>query len=183
MQDALRPDAVDTLNQLRASGYNIEILSGDSRAAVQQAAVALQSDAWQAEMQPADKISRLDELKSAGHKVLMVGDGLNDAPALATGHASLSPASATDISQTAADAIFQGQRLAPIIDLLVIAKVAQRRALENFAIAIGYNIVFVPLATAGRVTPLIAAIAMSASSIAVTLNALRIRGANRGTPS
>lgn len=183
LHDALRPDATETLNHLRASGHNIEILSGDSRAAVELAANALQLNAWQADMQPADKIARLEELKRAGRKVLMVGDGLNDAPALASGHASLSPASATDISQTAADAIFQGQRLAPVIDLLVIARAAQRRALENFAIAIGYNIVFVPLAMAGLVTPLIAAIAMSASSIAVTLNALRIGGTNRSIAS
>ncbi len=180
--DALRPDAVETLQHLRGSGYNIEILSGDSRGAVEPVAGRLGIDAWQAEMRPADKVARIEDLKRSGRKVLMVGDGLNDAPALATGHASLSPATAADISQTTADAIFQGQRLAPIIDLLVVAKAAQRRALENFAIAIGYNVVFVPLAMAGWITPLIAAIAMSASSIAVTLNAQRVRGATRGTP-
>ncbi len=177
LQDSLRPDAVKTLQTLRASGYSIEILSGDSRGAVEQAAATLATEAWQAEMTPADKIARIDALKRSGRKVLMVGDGLNDAPALAAGHASLSPATAADISQTAADAIFQGARLAPIVDLLAVGKAAQRRALANFAIAIGYNIVFVPLAMAGHVTPLIAAIAMSASSVAVTLNALQVRGA------
>lgn len=185
MEDALRPDAVTTLKALTAAGYAIEILSGDSRPAVENVARTLSIGTWQAEMKPADKIARIDALKSAGRKVLMVGDGLNDAPALAAGYASLSPATATDITQTAADAIFQGQRLAPIVDLLVCAKAAQRRSLENFAIAIGYNIVFVPLAMAGGVTPLIAAIAMSASSIAVTMNALRIPGAAKtaeGTP-
>ncbi len=183
MHDALRPDAAAVLQHLRASGYSIEILSGDSRAAVELASNVLAVDASQSEMKPADKIARIDELKIAGRKVLMVGDGLNDAPALAAGHASLSPATATDISQTAADAIFQGIHLAPIIDLLIIAKTAQRRALENFAIAIGYNAVFVPLAMAGQVTPLIAAIAMSASSIAVTLNALRMPGRTLRTSS
>ena len=177
MHDALRPDAAHALQRLRASGYGIEILSGDNRAAVELASNVLEVDAWQSEMKPAGKIARIEDLQRAGRKVLMVGDGLNDAPALAAGHASLSPATATDISQTAADAIFQGVRLSPIVDLLVIAKTAQRRALENFAIAIGYNVVFVPLAMAGRVTPLVAAIAMSASSIAVTLNALRMPGA------
>jgi P-type Cu2+ transporter len=183
MQDALRPDAADTLRALQASGYGIEIVSGDNHGAVEGVAGHLATHAWHAGMKPADKIKRIEALQAAGHKVLMVGDGLNDAPALAAGHASLSPASATDISQTAADAIFQGQHLAPIVDLLTVAKAAHRRALENFAIAIGYNVVFVPLAMAGRVTPLLAAIAMSASSIAVTLNALRINGSSRRTAS
>jgi P-type Cu2+ transporter len=175
MHDALRSDAVATLQQLQASGYAVEILSGDSREAVARAANELNASVWRAEMKPADKIARIEALKREGRRVLMIGDGLNDAPALAAGHASLSPSTAADISQTTADVVFQGRLLAPIVDMLRVAKASQRRAIENFAIAIGYNVVFVPLAMAGRVTPLIAAIAMSASSIAVTLNALRMR--------
>jgi Cu2+-exporting ATPase len=105
----------------------------------------------------------------------MVGDGLNDAPALSSAHASLSPATAADISQTAADALFQGEALVPVLQTLAVARAARRMALENFAIAIGYNLTFVPLAVAGRITPLLAAIAMSVSSLAVTANALRLR--------
>ena len=104
----------------------------------------------------------------------MIGDGLNDAPALAAGHASLSPSTAADIAQTTADAIFQGERLTPVLDVLAVARASRRMSLQNFAIALGYNCIFVPLAVIGLVTPLLAAIAMSASSIAVTANAVRL---------
>jgi Cu2+-exporting ATPase len=181
--DPLRVDAADVIERLRDAGFHIEVLSGDGRASVAEAAQALGVANWQAELKPADKIARIHALKAEGRKVLMLGDGLNDAPALAAGHASLSPASAADISQTAADAIFQGERLAPIIEVLLVAHGARRRALENFGIAIGYNFIFVPLAVIGLATPLIAAVAMSASSIAVTANALRLSRQNLGRMS
>lgn len=173
-EDALRPDAGETLARLKAAGYSLEVLSGDRRAAVAEAAGVLGIDAWRAEQRPDQKIDRLNQLSRENRKVLMVGDGLNDAPALATAHASLSPSTAADISQTAADAIFQGVRLSPVIEVLATAQAARRRSLENFAIAVGYNVVFVPMAMLGIVTPLIAALAMSGSSIAVTVNALRL---------
>jgi P-type Cu2+ transporter len=174
LSDALRPDAPATIATLSRAGYAIEILSGDQADSVGEIAMETGISNWRAAQRPDDKIRRIEELAAAGHKVLMIGDGLNDAPALAAGHASLSPANAADVSQTAADAVFQGENLAPIIETLAVAKSSRRRVLENFAIAIGYNVLFVPLAMAGLVTPLIAAIAMSASSIAVTVNALRM---------
>jgi Cu2+-exporting ATPase len=174
-EDRLRSDAAEVIARLHNAGFATELLSGDRPTAVEAAAVGAGMGHWKAGALPAEKIARLDELKAAGHKVLMVGDGLNDAPALAAAHASISPSTAADISQTAADAVFQGERLAPVLETLAVARAARRMALQNFAIAIGYNLVFVPLAMAGLVTPLLAAIAMSASSIAVTVNAVRLK--------
>ena len=174
-EDALRVDARAVVAELRQSGYAVELLSGDRPQAVSRAAAAAGIQEWRARVRPDGKINRLNELSASGRKVLMVGDGLNDAPALAAGHASLSPASAADISQTASDAIFQGSRLSPIIETLSVARAVRHMSLQNFAIALGYNALCVPLAMAGFVTPLIAALAMSASSIVVTGNALRLR--------
>jgi Cu2+-exporting ATPase len=133
-------------------------------------------------MTPREKVDYVGRLVAAEKRVLMVGDGLNDAPALAAATASLSPAAAADITQVAADAIFQGAALEPVIELLEVARRADRLARQNFAIAFAYNAVAVPLAVAGLVTPLIAAAAMSASSLLVITNALRLRrgGAGRG---
>lgn len=172
--DRVRRDARVVVRVLEQHGYSIEMLSGDRADAVAEVARAVGIETARAAQSPADKIRHVEAMQRAGRKVLMIGDGLNDAPALAAGHASLSPANAADISQTTADAVFQGEGLSPIVETLLVAKAAKRRALENFAIAIGYNVVFVPMAIVGMVTPLIAAIAMSASSLAVTLNALRL---------
>lgn len=174
--DALRPDAKALVSELRSGGYRVCLLSGDREAAVQAAASEAGIDEWAAEVRPDGKIARLEELKAEGCRVLMVGDGLNDAPALAAAHASLSPSTAADVSQTASDAVFQGESLAPVGEVLKVSRAAQHMAIENFAISLGYNFLFVPLAVAGYVTPLIAALAMSLSSIAVTGNALRLRG-------
>ncbi len=171
----LRPDAVETVAALKAQGYLLEILSGDRQDAVRAAAEELGIDHWQAEVRPGDKIARLDELKAAGRKVLMVGDGLNDAPALAGAYVSLSPVTAVHLSQTAADAVFLGDRLAPVVNTLRISKKARRAIEQNLWISALYNVIAVPVAVAGFVTPLMAAVAMSASSIAVTANALRLR--------
>jgi Cu2+-exporting ATPase len=160
---------------LRARGYTVHLLSGDRPQAVEVAAREAGIANWSGGVRPDGKIAMLEHLKADGHRVLMVGDGLNDAPALAAAHASLSPSSAADISQTAADAVFQGQQLAPILEALKVARASQRMAVQNFGIALAYNVVSVPLAMAGHVTPLIAALAMSLSSIAVTANALRLR--------
>ncbi len=176
-EDKLREDAAQAIAVLRDAQYDILLLSGDREEAVRSAASAAGIEDWHAALKPQEKIERIEALKAQGHHVLMVGDGLNDAPALAAAHASLSPSTAADVSQTASDAVFQGAKLMPVIELLATARKTRTMAFQNFAIAAGYNMLFIPLAMAGMVTPLIAAIAMSTSSIIVTVNALRLRTA------
>ncbi len=172
---ALRPDAADVVKALRARGLVTHILSGDRNEAVAPVAHDLGITHWQGGLTPADKIVVLDSLKASGHRVLMIGDGLNDAPALAAAHVSLSPVSAADLTQAQADAVFLGDRLQPVLEALAVARRARRLMTQNLWFAGVYNLIAVPFAIAGLVTPLIAALAMSCSSISVTLNALRAR--------
>ena len=177
--DPLRADAAAVVPALVARGLAVELLSGDREAAVAEAARRLGIRRWRAGVTPAGKCAHLRALVMAGRQVLMVGDGLNDAPALAAATVSLSPATALDISQTAADAVFQGRLLAPVLDLLDLATRAGWLVRQNFVLAFAYNVVTVPLAVAGLVTPLIAAASMSASSLLVVGNALRLAGGRR----
>ncbi|MGA7547007.1 MAG: heavy metal translocating P-type ATPase [Methyloceanibacter sp.] len=177
--DALRSDAAETARALKRRGLPLALLSGDRKGAVEAAADAVGIATWKAELPPAAKIEWLEKAAREGRKVLMVGDGLNDAPALAAAHASISPASAADISQRTADFVFQGERLVPVVEIIATARRARRMALQNFGVAFAYNIVSVPFAMAGYVTPLIAAIVMSTSSILVTLNATRLSWGRR----
>jgi Cu2+-exporting ATPase len=126
---------------------------------------------------PQEKAHAIDALIAAGRKPLMVGDGLNDAAALAKAHASMAPGAAAEASQTAADMVFQGEELAVVVQAIDVARAARARVLENFAFAAAYNLIAAPAAVLGLVTPLIAAVAMSSSSLIVTLNALRVRRA------
>ncbi|MDG1824858.1 MAG: heavy metal translocating P-type ATPase [Henriciella sp.] len=174
-EDQVRSDASQTVRALSALGIESEILSGDRAGAVERAARTLSISAWTAGVSPAQKAERLEALTKAGKKPLMIGDGLNDAGALSLAHASLAPGGAIDVSQSASDAVFSGG-LESILTILKVSKSAKRTMLQNFGLAAGYNLIAVPIAVCGLVTPLIAAIAMSASSLIVTLNALRIRG-------
>jgi len=175
VEQALRPDAAETIRALEAAGIKTEILSGDRGDAVARVADALGIAAAQGDLKPGDKIAHLKHLADQGRKVLMVGDGLNDAPSLAASHVSLSPVSAVHLAQAAADGVFLGDNLRPVFDAVRTARIARKVMGQNLWLAVIYNLFAVPLAIAGYVTPLVAALAMSGSSIIVTLNALTAR--------
>ena len=177
IRQTLRVDAADCVAALKRAGLSIELLSGDSADAVAEVAEVLGIENARGGLKPADKVARLEQLRAQGRKVLMVGDGLNDAPALASAYVSISPASAADLTQAVADATFVGDRLAPVCVAITAGRLAKKLMRENLLLAFVYNLLAVPLAMAGHVTPLIAAIAMSTSSVLVTVNALRGRHA------
>jgi len=172
--DELRRDAGETVKALTARGLKVEMLSGDHDGPARRIAEAAGIADWKANLSPAEKIARLDALRGAGLRTAMVGDGLNDAPALAAAHASLSPGTAADAAQASADFVFQGDGLAPVAAAYGVARDARRRMVENFGFSVLYNVCAIPIAVFGLVTPLIAALAMSGSSVIVILNALRL---------
>ncbi|SEN64085.1 Cu2+-exporting ATPase [Gemmobacter aquatilis] len=173
--DRLRPGAADLVTALQKQGKQVRLISGDTEGAVADLATRLGIADWTAGALPAEKAALVADLSAQGRRVLMVGDGLNDTAALAGAHVSISPASALDAARTASDIVLLGQDMAPIADALRIATQSTRRIKENFAMSAAYNVVAVPLALAGMATPLAAALAMSLSSISVSLNALRLK--------
>lgn len=175
--DALRRDARETIDALRARGLTVEILSGDLPGAVSSVAQSLGVELWRAGLTPIEKAETIERLSASGRKVLMVGDGLNDTAALAKAHAAMAPGGALDASQNAADLIFSGEALWPVRLSLEVADAARRRAVENFGFSALYNLIAGPAAMLGLVNPFVAALAMSGSSLVVTLNALRMHGA------
>jgi len=180
VRQRLRPDAQAVVSALQARGIAVEIVSGDREPAVRAAAHTLGISEWRAGVTPADKIARIEDLKRRGVKVMMVGDGLNDAPSLAAAHVSMSPISAAHLSQATADLVFLGKPLAPVIAAIDFSRQALHLMRQNLWLAVGYNLLAVPIAISGVVTPLIAAAAMSGSSLLVMLNALRARRVAHG---
>lgn len=170
--DQLRPGADELIQTLQSMGKHLVLLSGDAEPAVANIAGRLRIEDWRAAMTPMDKAA---EVQALGPRVLMVGDGLNDTGALAAALVSISPASALDAARVASDIVLLGTDLSPVAEALRVAKLSRIRIKQNFAISLAYNIIAVPVALAGYATPLAAALAMSASSISVTLNALRLR--------
>ena len=178
--DELRPGARDAVAALLAKGLPVEILSGDHEESVRHVASSLNLP-WRAAVSPAEKVAHIAALAARGTKVLMVGDGLNDAPSLAAAHVSMATASAADVGRSAADIVFLHDNLTAIPETIETAGEAGKLVRQNFALAVAYNALAIPVAVLGYVTPLVAAIAMSASSILVIANALRLgRRPDRG---
>jgi P-type Cu2+ transporter len=173
--EQLRPDAIATVQRLRHLGLRLSLMSGDRAESVVRIAARLGIEDWQAHCTPPEKVALVERLRGAGHQVLMVGDGLNDSPSLAAATVSASPSSAADISQTVADVVFQGHWLAPVALLIETARRARSVMRQNLTLSIGYNVVMVPLAVGGLVTPWLAAAAMSSSSLLVMANSFRVR--------
>lgn len=173
--DALRADARETIAALERRGINVELISGDRPGAVEAAALGARIRHWRAGAAPGEKVARVEALRAAGKKPLMVGDGLNDAPALAAAHVSAAPASALEASQAASDFVLQGPGLLGLVEAIDVARAARARALENLRFSALYNLIAAPTAAFGLLTPFIAALAMSGSSLIVTLNALRLQ--------
>lgn len=179
--DALRPDAAKTVQGFADQGIESTLLSGDREGPVRAAAQAAGIGQWLAQATPQAKHDFLQSLQKAGRRILMIGDGINDAPALAAAHVSMSSGSAADISRNAADIVLQGEKLGAALATLRLARAAMHVARQNFALSIAYNLAAVPMAMAGLITPLWAALFMSASSITVMLNALRLARRNAWT--
>ncbi|MEM9355940.1 MAG: HAD-IC family P-type ATPase [Pseudomonadota bacterium] len=176
LADVLRPDAGYPVRCFSQAGFDVWILSGDSGATVARVADELGIAHYKSEQRPADKIAELEALSSHDRRVLMIGDGLNDGPALAASHVSMAPSSGSDVGRQAADFVFTTEHLRSVVYAWQVARKARVIAWQNIGLAICYNCVAVPLAMAGYVTPLLAAVAMSASSILVVGNSLRLYG-------
>jgi len=171
--DLLRADCFDTIEALNSQGIKASIISGDGTRSVEAVSRQLSIPA-NAEVTPQGKLAILEKLTNDGHKPLMIGDGLNDGPALAAAHASIAPGTASDASQQAADAVFVGEKLMPVALAVRVARRTMQIVRQNFGFAIVYNVLAIPLALFGYVTPLIGAIAMSLSSLVVVANSLRL---------
>ncbi|ASY63347.1 Type cbb3 cytochrome oxidase biogenesis protein CcoI [Sinorhizobium sojae CCBAU 05684] len=175
-EDRLRAGAGESVAELHRLGLETGILSGDREPVVAESGRKLGIRRWIAELSPRGKVEACASAVEGGHRVLMVGDGINDAPALRAAHVSMAPATAADVGRQAADFVFMHQTLTAVPFAIETSRQAGRLIRQNFALAICYNVIAVPIAILGYATPLVAAIAMSTSSVIVVANALRLRG-------
>ena len=173
-QDRLRDEALDVVRYFQSCGFEVHLFSGDRLAAVERTATQLGLHHYKADMKPQDKAAAIGDLEAEGRRVFMVGDGINDGPSLQAAHVSLSPAGASDLAKVTASFALLKESLRPLIWLHKLSRLSCRLIWQNFYIAALYNLIAVPLAVAGGVTPIVAALAMSASSLIVMGNGLRL---------
>ena len=186
LADTLKPYAAETITALRSQGLHTVLLTGDSPAAGRQIADTLSIDQVHAGVMPTTKADVIRDLQAQGRRVAMVGDGINDATALATADLGLALVAGTDIALKAADIILVREDLLVVPDALTISRRTLRTIRTNLIWAFGYNVAAIPIAAAGLLNPLIAAAAMSLSSVLVVYNSLRIQrvqGSGRGEHS
>ncbi|HEX5693799.1 MAG TPA: HAD-IC family P-type ATPase, partial [Arenimonas sp.] len=181
LTDGLRPEAADTVAALRTAGLAPRIASGDGARAVAEVASALGIVDYASRQSPEDKLTTMRTLQSAGHRVLAVGDGINDAPLLAGADVSIAMAAGAPLAQRAADLVLTGASLARIPEAIAIARRTRAIIRQNLAWALAYNLLALPFAAMGLVTPGLAALGMAASSLLVTANALRLGRDPRST--
>jgi len=181
--DELRPEAGEAVAALHALGVKVHLLSGDGEQATRSAAHRAGVDIVQAQAAPGDKLRYVVELQRQGRAVAMVGDGINDAPVLAQADVSLAMGGGTRLAQIQADAVILSEDLRELPRAIEYSRRTLRVMRQNIAWAFGYNLVVLPLACSGMLTPWAAAIGMSASSLGVVLNALRLQGSRRQRPA
>ena len=174
LEDEIRPGAAATLAKLRSLGLQLALVSGDNKEPVRRVANALGIEDCHSGCTPADKLGIIRSAQEAGEIVVMVGDGINDAPVLAGADASVAPAHGATLAQTNADVIMVGDYLSPVVTAIMVSRQTLKIVRQNLAWAIVYNATALPLAAMGYVPPWAAAIGMSASSLIVVLNALRL---------
>jgi cation-transporting ATPase V len=175
----LRPEAASALRHLKDIGLRTALLSGDSTPAVASVAGTLGIDDARAALSPAEKVAAIKELESAGHRTIMVGDGVNDAPALAAANLGCAIGSGTEAALANSEVALLGNDLEGVPAAIGMARSTLSIIHQNFGWAMGYNLASLPLAAAGLLDPLVAAVAMGLSSLVVVLNSLRLRRLGR----
>ncbi|MFC4161386.1 heavy metal translocating P-type ATPase [Chitinimonas lacunae] len=173
--DAIRPEAAATVAALRAAGCEVHILSGDAPSACQAVATTLGIEQVRAQATPADKLAYVQALQAQGRRVAMVGDGVNDAPVLAAADVSIAVGGGAEAAQSAGDAVLVGS-LTAVAEGLITARRSQGVVVQNLIWALGYNLIALPFAWLGLVTPWLASLGMALSSLLVVGNALRLAG-------
>ncbi|MEZ5543681.1 MAG: heavy metal translocating P-type ATPase [Lysobacteraceae bacterium] len=174
LADPLREDAGEAIAAIGTLGLSCELLSGDGETAVREVAQALHIEHATARCKPEDKLARIRTLQAQGNVVLMLGDGVNDAPTLAGANVSIAMQTGAALAHGAADFVLMGGALARVPQAIALARRTRRIVRQNLGWALGYNLLAIPFAAMGWVQPWLAALGMAASSLAVTLNALRL---------